>query len=147
MSLLKTSFYTSISQSLSIIAGLISIKIVSSKIGPEGMAMMGQYLNTTALLSLFATGAIGMGVVKYLAEYRDDKSRQLKVISTAFRITLICTLAIGLIGVVTSSFLSRQSFKTETYYSVYILWGIFLFFTTFSALLSSILNGLKLIPT
>lgn len=146
MNLLKTSFYTSISQGLSILAGLVSIKVVSVKIGPEGIAMMGQYLNTTALLSLFATGAIGTGVVKYLAQYKDDKEKQLRVIATAFRITIICTIVIGAGVAVCSSLLSQKAFKTDGYNTVYILWGTFLLFTTFSALLSNILNGLKLIP-
>jgi O-antigen/teichoic acid export membrane protein len=146
MTLLRTSFYTSISQALSIIAGLISIKVVSLKIGPEGMAMMGQYLNTTALLSLFATGAIGTGVVKYLAEYKENKQKQLEVIATASRITIISTLIIALIAIILSGFFSRQAFKTENYYSVYILWGLFLVFTSLAALMSNVLNGLKLIP-
>ena len=146
MNLLKTSFYTSISQGLSIIAGLVSVKVVAAKIGPEGMAMMGQYLNTTAILSLFATGAISTGIVKYLAEYKNDKEKQLKVIATTFRITLISTVVIAIIAILFSSFFSKQVFKTDNYYSVYILWGAFLLFTTFSTVLGSILNGLKLIP-
>lgn len=146
MNLLKTSFYTSISQSLSIVAGLISIKVVSVKIGPEGMAMMGQYLNSTAILSLLATGAIGTGVVKYLAEYQNDKEKQLKVIATAFRITLVSTAIIALVGLLFSAFFSKTAFKTSEYASVYMLWAIFLIFTSFSTLFSSVLNGLKLIP-
>lgn len=146
MNLWKTSFYTSISQGLSILAGLVSIKVVSVKIGPEGMAMMGQYLNTTALLSLFATGAIGTGVVKYLAQYKDNKPMQLRVIATAFRITIISTLIIGAIAAFGSSFLSQKAFKTTDYYAVYILWAVFLIFSTLSTLLSNILNGLKLVP-
>jgi PST family polysaccharide transporter len=146
MNLLKTSFYTSISQALSIIAGLITIKVISAKIGPEGMAMTGQYLNTTALLTIFATGAIGTGVIKYLAEYGGDKAKQLNVIRSAFWITLIGTALVSVVVILGSSYLSRQAFKTDSYYLVYILWGLFLFFTSFSALFSNILNGLKLIP-
>lgn len=145
MNLIKTSFYTSISQGISIIAGLISIKVVSVKIGPKGMAMMGQYLNSTAILSLLATGAIGTGVVKYLAEYK-DKSKQLNIISTGFRITLFSSLIIALASLLLSSFLSKETFKTGQYASVYILWSFFLFFTTLSSLFSNVLNGLKQIP-
>lgn len=146
MTLLRTSFYTSISQALTIIAGLISIKVVSVKIGPDGMAMMGQYLNTTALLTLFATGAIGAGVVKYLAEYHEDKNKQLVVIRTAFWITVICSLTVGLGGALFSQYLSAAAFKTYDYYTVYIFWGAFLVISTLSTLMSNILNGLKLIP-
>lgn len=146
MNLLRTSIYTSFSQGLSIIAGLISIKVVASKIGPEGMAMMGQYLNTTAMFALFATGAIGTGVVKYLAEYTGDKEKQLNVIRTSIWITVGCSLIVGLCVGFLSEYLSKAAFKTDRYYTVYILWGAFLLFTSLAALFSNILNGLKLIP-
>jgi PST family polysaccharide transporter len=146
MNLLKTSIYTSISQGLSVIAGLISTKIISVKIGPEGMAMMGQFLNSTAILSLLSTGAIGTGVVKYLAESHSDKDRQVKIIASAFKITLLSTLIISVLGLSFSTWFSKTTFKTADYSSVYILWALFLVFTSFSSLFSSILNGLKLIP-
>jgi O-antigen/teichoic acid export membrane protein len=146
MTLLRTSFYTSISHGLTILAGLISIKVVSVKIGPEGMAMVGQYLNTTALLALFATGAIGSGVVKYLAQYHEDKTKQLDVIRTAFWVTVICSLIVGLSGIAFSFYLSKASFKTGSYFGVYIFWGSFLIFTSLAAFMSNVLNGLKLIP-
>lgn len=146
MSLIKTSIYTSISQALTIISGLISIKVVSYKLGPKGMAMVGQYLNTTTLLTLFASGAIGVGVVKYISQYYDDKPSQFRVIRTAFWITIGCSVVVALIAILGSVAFSRTAFKTDDYYLVYILWGSFLFFTSFSALAANILNGLKLIP-
>lgn len=146
MGLLRTSFYTTISQSFSVMSGLISIKVVSSKIGPEGMAMMGQYLNTTAILSLLATGAIGTGVIKYLAQYGGDRNVQMMAMGTAIRITLTCTLFIGLFAAFFSFRLSNYAFKTNYYYSVFVLWGIFLIFSSLSSLMGSMLNGLKKIP-
>lgn len=146
MTLLRTSFYTSISHGLTIVAGLISIKIVAVKIKSEGMAMVGQYLNTTALFALFATGAIGAGVVKYIAEYHEDKVKQLNVIRTAFWVTVVCSIIVGLSGILFSAYLSKAAFKTGSYYGVYIFWGSFLIFTSLAAFMSNVLNGLKLIP-
>ncbi|MEO5999799.1 MAG: O-antigen translocase [Ferruginibacter sp.] len=145
MNLIKTSLYTSVSQALSILAGLIAIKVISSKIGPGGIAMTGQFSNTTALLTLFASGAIGVGIVKYLAEFKDDKEMQFKVIRTAFWIIVTCSLIIGVSVILASDFFSIKAFKTNEYKLVYIFWGSFLIISTISSLLNSILNGLKLI--
>ncbi|HSN61367.1 MAG TPA: hypothetical protein VLR49_10555, partial [Ferruginibacter sp.] len=72
MNLIKTSFYTSISTALSFISGFIVVKVVAVKIGPKGIAFVGQFQNTTAILSMLATAAITMGVVKYLSEHKFD---------------------------------------------------------------------------
>ena len=145
MNLFKTSFYTSISQALSILGGLISVKVISAKIGPEGMALTGQFLNTTSVFTLFATGAIGVGVVKYLAQFINDKPMQLKIIRGAVFIMLICSLIVSVIVILSSNILSTSTFKTDEYQNVYIFWGCFLVISTFSTLFASILNGLKLI--
>ena len=69
MNLIKTSFYTSLSTAVSFITGFIITKVVAVKIGPKGMAYLGQFQNTTAILTMLATGAIATGVIKYLAEW------------------------------------------------------------------------------
>lgn len=145
MNLIKTSFYTSISQALSILGGLISVKVISTKIGPEGMAMTGQFLNTSSVFALFATGALGVGVVKYLAQFSNDKAMQLKIIRCAVIVMASCSLFVSIIVIFSSNILSTYAFKTEKYQSVYIFWGCFLLISTFSNLFASILNGLKLI--
>ena len=145
MNLIKTSFYTSISQALSILGGLISVKVISTKIGPEGMAMTGQFLNTSSVFALFATGALGVGVVKYLAQFSNDKAMQLKIIRCAVIVMASCSLFVSIIVIFSSNILSTYAFKTEKYQSIYIYWGCFLLISTFSNLFASILNGLKLI--
>ena len=63
MKLIKTSFFTSISTAVTLISGFIVTKFVAVKIGPIGMAYVGQYQNTIAILAMFATLAITTGVV------------------------------------------------------------------------------------
>ena len=109
------------------------------------MAMMGQFSNTTALLTLFATAAIGVGVVKYIAEYHYDKELQFKVIRTAFWLVFGASAIVAILTILFSGILSVKSFKTQEYQSVYLLWGSFLIITTVSGLFNSVLNGLRLI--
>ena len=48
MNLIKTSFYTSISTAVTFLSGFIVTKVVAVKIGPEGMAYVGQFQNSIA---------------------------------------------------------------------------------------------------
>jgi Membrane protein involved in the export of O-antigen and teichoic acid len=146
MNLFKTSFYSSISQAVNIITGLIAVKILAARIGPEGVAMQGQYLNSITIISIFATGSITIGVIKYLAEYHINKELQLRVIRTALAITIICCIVTATICILLSKFLALQAFKSEEYTSVYWLFGLFLPLTALNGLFNAMLNGLKKIP-
>lgn len=147
MNLFKTSVYSSLAQATSVVVGLMSVKIVASKIGPEGVALQGQFLNSTAILSILASGATGAGVIKYLAEYSDNKELQLKIIKGAFTITLFCSLIIAIIPIIFSNWFSVNTLKDTQYNSVYLIYGIFLPLISFNSLFSYILNGLRKIPS
>lgn len=147
MNLFKTSIYSAISQATSLAVGLVSVKIVASKIGPEGIALQGQFVNSTSILSIFSGAAIGAGVIKYLAEYKDDPDAQLKIIKSAFTITFISCLIISLIPIVGSYWFAKNMLGNMELRSVYWIYGIFLPLITFNTLFSYILNGLKKIPT
>jgi O-antigen/teichoic acid export membrane protein len=97
VNLIKTSFYTSISTAITFISGFVVTKVVALKIGPSGMAYVGQYQNTTTILSMFAMAAIGAGIIKYLAEYTGDTEKQQQVISTSLSIVLVSSFIISLL--------------------------------------------------
>lgn len=143
MNLLKTSFYTSVSTAINLVSGFIVIKVVAVKIGPTGIAFVGQFQNTTAILAMLATAAITTGVVKYLAEYRYDTAKTRQIINTAFLIIFCSSLIISLFVMGTSRFLSRGAFNTKDFWLVYFLFGLFIMAISFNALFLAILNGLK----
>ena len=143
MNLLKTSFYTSISTAISFVSGFIVTKVVAVKIGPVGMAYLGQFQNTTAILAMVATGAITTGVIKYLAEHRDDPGKTRQIINTAFVIVLCCSFIVSLFVMTASGLLSKASFKTPGFWLVYFLFGLFTMAVSFNAMFSAILNGMK----
>lgn len=143
MNLIKTSFYTSISTAINFISGFIVVKVVAVKIGPKGIAFVGQFQNTTAILTILATAAITTGVVKYLAEHKSDPIKSSQIINTAFLIVFISSLIISLFVMSTSGYLSEGAFKSKDFWIVYFLFGLFTMAISFNALFSSILNGLK----
>lgn len=143
MNLIKTSFYTSVSTAINFISGFIVVKVVAVKIGPKGIAFVGQFQNTTAILTMLATAAITTGVVKYLAEHKDDPVRKEQIINTTFVIVFFSSLIISLFVMSASGFLSEAAFKTKDFWIVYFLFGLFTMAISFNALFSAILNGLK----
>ncbi len=110
MNLLKTSFYTSISTAVTFMAGFIVAKVVAVKIGPSGIAMVGQFQNTIAIFIMLGSGAIGMGVIKYLSQNKADEEAQQKIISNSLSIVLLCSLVVSIFIILTSDWLSLQAF-------------------------------------
>lgn len=143
MNLIKTSFYTSISTAITFISGFIVVKVVAVKIGPKGIAFVGQFQNTTAILTMLATAAITTGVIKYLAQYKNDLIKSRQIINTAFLVVFFSSLIISLFVMLTSGYLSQAAFKTKDFWIVYFLFGLFTMAISFNIIFSAILNGLQ----
>jgi PST family polysaccharide transporter len=143
VNLIKTSFYTSISTAVTFISGFIVVKVVAVKIGPKGIAFVGQFQNTTAILTMLATAAISTGVVKYLAEHKGDEVKRKQIINTSFLIVFFSSLIISLFIISTSGYLSEAAFNTNDFWIVYFLFGLFTMVISFNVMFSAILNGLK----
>ena len=143
MKLIKTSFYTSISTAVGFISGFIVTKVVAVKIGPAGMSYVGQYQNTIAIIAMLSTLAVTTGVIKYLAEHREQPQKKRQVISTALVIILISSLIISVLVFLTKDFLSRQAFKDESFADVFLLYGCFISIIAINTLIAAVYNGLK----
>lgn len=143
MKLIKTSFYTSISTAVSFVSGFIVTKVVAVKIGPAGMSSVGQYQNTIGILAMLSTLAVTAGVIKYLAEHREQDQKKQQIISTALIIILISSFTISLFVLSAKNFLSTQVFKNDSFADVFFLYGFFICIIAVNTLVSAVYNGLK----
>jgi O-antigen/teichoic acid export membrane protein len=143
VNLLKTSLYTSIATGISFITGFIVTKVVAVQIGPSGIAYLGQFQNSVSILTVFATGAIATGVVKYLAQDKDDNEKRQQLINTATILVFGCSFFVSLIIIFASNYLSLVAFKNTDFRIVYLLFGIFMMTFSFNVIFGAILNGLK----
>ena len=143
MKLIKTSFYTSISTAVTFVSGFIVTKFVAVKIGPAGLTYVGQYQNTIAIIAMLSTLAVTTGVIKYLAEHKEDTAKKNKVISTAFFIILLSSVIISAFVLFCSEFLSSIVFKTGDFSEVFFLYGFFVVIFALNALTAAVYNGLK----
>lgn len=123
--------------------GLVSVKVVAAIIGPAGVALVGQLSNFSTMLLNFSNGCIGSGVTKYLAEFKDDKDATAQYLSTALRITVVCSLICGISLIVLHSLLSELIMQSRDYGYVFVIFGITILLYGLNNLLLSIVNGFK----
>jgi PST family polysaccharide transporter len=143
LNLARTSFYSAVSTFITLLSGFIITKVVSIEVGPEGMAYVGQFQNISAILSIIASGAISVGIIKYLAEYGQNSMQQQKTITSALYIILVLSLITSVIVIANTKQLSAISFHTTELQQVYFLYGFFLTVISLNIWFTAVFNGLK----
>lgn len=141
--IVKVFSLTSISTLVKMCTGLISVKIVASIIGPAGVALVGQLNNFSTIALSLATGGINSGITKYVAEYKSDSSKVKQYLATAFRITVVCSLLVGLVLLLLCKQLSSLIMMTPQYWYVFAIFGITITFYGLNNMLVSVVNGYK----
>ena len=142
MNLFKTTFFSGAITVVRITSGFVATKIVSLYAGPSGVALIGSFSNLIGISTTFSNGAISNGIIKYTAEFKDSKSQLSSLISTAFKISLLCSIATGLILIFFSSYFSKLIGSDSIFKFPIILLGATLILTSLNVLITSILNGL-----
>ena len=143
MNLIKTSLYSTASTAIRISTSFIINKLIALYIGPAGLALMGSFQNVTNIFIGLSTGSINAGVVKYSAEYSEDQHKLKQLISTSFRIVLICSGLVSFATIMFSSVLALRILHNTGDAYIFRLFGIGIFFTSINSLISSLLNGKK----
>jgi polysaccharide transporter, PST family len=143
LTLIKTSVLTAISTIIKVFTAFFINKVLAMYVGPSGLAVIGQLQNFSSIVMTFANGAITSGVIKYTAEHREDIEQKSKFFSTAIVITLTCSIIVGLLLNLFSSYLSTLILKSDEYTSVFVIFGFTIILFALNTLLMSILNGQK----
>ena len=143
MNLLKTSVLNGIAVLIRTATLFILNKILAVYVGPSGYAVIGQFQNFIQIVTTFAGGAINTAVIKYTAEYYDDKNKQRIVWKAAGSIILLFSIIATVLIIVFQRQLSFLIFHNYEYQSIFVWFAIFLVFFNFNALFLAILNGKK----
>ena len=106
---------TSVATLVKMATGLVSVKVVAGIIGPAGVALVGQLNNFATIVMQLACGGINSGVTKYVSEDKEDKGKLYSLLSTALRITVACSVAVGLVMILFHRRLSRLIMLSDEY--------------------------------
>ena len=96
MNFIKTSFLSGLSTAISLLARLISTKIVAVYLGTNGMFLMGQLKDFLRLGNTIGSFGIENGIVKYVSEYEKEKNKLSDIIGTSFKINLTSAIIFSL---------------------------------------------------
>ena len=143
LDLVKVFSFTALSTLVRMLTGLVSVKVVASIIGPSGVALVGQLNNFATIALSLSTGGINNGITKYIAEYKDDEEKVKDCLSTALRITMICSLVMAVFLVLFHAYLSRYIMLSPDYGYVFVIFGFTILFYALNMGLASIINGFK----
>ncbi len=139
--LVFTSFFSSIGTAVGFISGFVVNKIVAIFLGPAGVAMTSQFQNFISISTVIGSGGIQQGVVKYLAEVKDDFYQKSRLISTSLKLTILLSCFGGFVIILFSRSFSVNLFNNSSNQFVIIIFGITLILFSLNNLVVSILNG------
>ncbi len=141
MNLIKTSILTTISTVIKIISSFIINKFIAIYIGPSGLAMIGQMRNFIGITSSFSNGAITQGIVKYIAEFREERENKQKYFKTGVAITLICSIVTGIGIFIFAEKLSYEILNNSDYSFIFRIFAFTIILFSLNTFFMSVLNG------
>ncbi|WP_309139934.1 O-antigen translocase [Pseudomonas sp. IPO3778] len=142
LNILRTGVLTSVATLARLLSGFLVMKLVAVLAGPEGVAQLGQFMSLTALLVVFAGGGIGPGVVKYLAEFRDQDGYVKTLLSSAFCFSLVSSLVMCVGVVVLSERITVWLLGDLRYQSLIVILAFAQIFVALHNLIIAIVNGM-----
>lgn len=143
LDIVKVFSFTAMSTLVRMLTGLVSVKVVASIIGPAGVALVGQLNNFATIALSLSTGGINSGITKYIAEYKEDEGKVKDCLSTALRITVACSLVVGIALILFYSYLSEYVMLSPDYGYVFVIFGFTILFYALNMGVTSVINGFK----
>lgn len=142
MNILKTGFFTAIATAARLLSSFLVMKIIALTGGAKGVAELGQFMSLASLLIVVAGGGIGQGVVKYVAEYREDSEKLAKLMKSALVITLWTSAVTGLLIALFYKKMAFFLFGSDIYSSLILVLGVTQFLVAIHNLIIAIINGM-----
>ncbi|MCB0464736.1 MAG: O-antigen translocase [Aequorivita sp.] len=133
-------------------AGVIGVRLVISLfiqrllaeiVGEAGIAKIGSLRNLLEMLGSFASVGMFSGVVKYVAEYKDDKEQLQKLFSTTFVFTVLGTIVVSTVLFFGADYLSTTIFNSSDYIYLIKLLAVVVPFISMYRVFNGIVNGLS----
>lgn len=140
---LKINSLAGISVVIKIGVGVLSSKIISVCIGPSGVAMVGNFRNFFTSVETISTLGFQNGIVKYIAEIKNNKLEIKKYISTIVITVFVATMVACCLLFFLATFWSSILFENnESYAIVFQITAILLPCYIAAAIFLLIINGL-----
>ena len=141
--LFKITSLSSFSVLIKVGIGLVTSKLLAVFVGPSGMALVGNLRNFSSSVESISTLGFQNGIVKYVAESKEDKQQLQKIISTVFISLLIVAIFLSGSLYFCAGYWNQQFFGNHFEYEiVFKAIAVALPWFTISVFFLSVINGL-----
>ncbi|WP_323789472.1 O-antigen translocase [Psychroserpens sp.] len=147
MSLLKTTFFSGISTGVSLICRLITNKIIAVYLGTSGMFLLGQLKDFINIGKIAGSLGTSNGIIKYVATYKDDKTKMTSFLATGLKIHLYFSLLVCLLTFIFKDQLSHYLFHDLKFSNAIALLAFSFISVSIHGFFMAVFNGLKQIKT
>jgi O-antigen/teichoic acid export membrane protein len=133
-------------------AGVIGIRLVISLfiqrllaelVGEAGIAKIGQLRNLLQLLTSFSSVGVFSGIVKYVAEHKEDKEQLQKLFSTSFVFAVLGSTATSAALLIWAIPISNVLFGSSEFVYLIRLLAIVVPFFSIQRIFNGVVNGLS----
>ena len=140
--LFKVASLNSASVITKIVAGFLTSKAIALFVGAEGLALIGNLRNFLSSAQSFATLGFYNGVVKYIAEFKENTVELSKTLSTVFYLGFVSTVVVSFLCYFNAEYINGLIFPIYNNYAYVIkIVAIALPFYVLNMFFFSILNG------
>ncbi len=112
-------------------------------VGKAGYAKIGSLRNLVQILTSFTSLGVFNGIVKYVAEYKNDKAELQKLFSTTLVFTIIGSVLSSVILLIFSEQLSQRFFFSTEYAFAIKLVAVIVPFIAIQRVFNGVVNGLS----
>ena len=118
-------------------------RMLAIMVGEAGYASIGQVRNVIAMLTSTSTLGTFNGVVKYVAEFKDDQPELSKLFSTVTLFAIIGSVSSGVVLFFGASFLSEYLFQSYNYIYIFQLLAVIVPFIAIGRVVNAVVSGLS----
>ena len=143
MHFLKVGLLFAASTLSKLLAGLIVVKIIAVYIGADGLGRLGQFMSLMSMITILAGGGISTGIVKFVAQYREEQKQLRAYIGVASLVAVVASVVLGTILLGLAAPISQWLFGTADYAAVIRVLAAAQFALACTNLLMGLVNGHK----
>jgi len=126
------------------ILGVISQRIVAEKLGPAGVAFIGDLRNMIPMIQSLSTLGMFNGIVKYVAEHKENNEELLKLFSTTFVYLLFASLFVFCVLFFGASYWNERLFPEGSDFTfVFKVLALAVPFIAMNRIVNGVISGLS----
>lgn len=141
MSFLRAGALLGASTATRLAAALVAIKLIVLQTGAEGLGQIGFLMNVIAVLATISGGGILNGIIKRVAETKDNASELKPVIGTSVSVCIGWSIIVGGTLYIFAEPISYQIFRTDNRSEIFRWLAVGQIFMTCATLFNGYLSG------